>query len=235
MIELIQHVKPSLMEEVRLRCSDSFCDDFDEEIYEQAIFRAIKKVAREYDLLQRYIKFSNKIIINPADDTITEDELKLTDIDLPIKSFRDEYKVTIGSLNTDTSIYDYYLYTKVTDHQVELDQYEYHLYRGLNSWKFNYSPRGTDDEVIIFYIMDPELDDYEDKNTSPVLPGKYDEEVQKRAIIYMAKLGIAKYKEDKKKKYQSIYLLEMKEKGDDKIEPHRAPINIKPFRYPDEA
>ena len=66
----------------------------------------------------------------------------------------------------------------------------------------------------------------------PVVPDQYQEEVLEGAVLYIAKLGIAKYENEKKAKYQDLYRIYNRRQYDSRLAKDNSWIEVKPFIYP---
>lgn len=173
----------SLIGEIALRCNDISFKDFSKTVYEKCFLRSTRKVARRYGLIQRISEF-NSIILNY--DNLNEDEktTKLSEnIILSLPSFKSEYMVKVNN----------YEYTKVI--RININKYEYVLYRDENKIWFNYSPRTSNDIIELRYTSDINIEDYDIEEIQPIIPSEYNEELISLACVEIAKLGIVKYNE----------------------------------------
>ena len=120
--------------------------------------------------------------------------------------------------------------------------YFYALIYNANQFTLYYTGAEANDEITIYYTSsiagetDYEPYDLEgNANAVPVLPNKYFEEVVRRAVRYMAQLGIATFDGQKSDKYAKVLRMhthrtdEIDEVGLQKSRPF---IEIKPFQYP---
>ena len=215
-----------LVLEIANRCNDTHYDDFQKNSYLESIYRAEKRIALKYDILNRVLFFKNKIVVPPQfeGNVVWLQTQKETSIDLPVTSFHNETNVTINSIQ----------YTKVSKDKLITDDdypiYSYHLYYGNNSYKFNYTERGIDDVIIISFTSDINISDYEEENIRPILPPKFEDEVINRACTDMAKKGITMFKGDKADKFYKILKMYSKEKVDIDVTESRSWITIKPWQ-----
>jgi len=172
-----------IISEVALRCNDTKFTDFQSSVYERALLRASRSVAKRYHLIQRESNFNIDIPIgeNGDEDSVVE-EKSLIDVVISLPSFTSEYKVIINNLE----------YTKVKD---ITDDYQYTLYRDQNRIYFNYQPRTKSDSVHIRYTSDINEEDYDIEELEPIIPSQYEEELIKLTLVEIAKLGIVKFNE----------------------------------------
>jgi len=215
-----------LVLEIADRCNDVDYDDFNKSSYLESIYRAEKKIALEYDILNRILYFSNKIVVPPEfeGDANWLQVQKDTSFEIPIKSLHNETRVIINGI----------LYTKATKDNLtqstsDLLSYEYHLYYGNNRYMMNYTERGLDDTIIIHFTSDINISDYEEESIKPVLPPKFEDEILNRSCTDMAKKGIAKFKGDKGDKWYKVFKLYSKDKiALEKVE-SQSWITVQPF------
>ena len=239
--------------EVALKCGDPFFKDFPKNIYSQAVYRANRHIAKRYKILDRIWTYTNTdgneeiditplnfngewlVTILPAD---TDEELEsstVVDSDALATSMAVE-------VNTDGS----YTYKKKKWEEL-LDTDTTHSYAINyigNRYVFKYTGAAVDDTIKIYYVSSiaaeedfEEYDDNGDTNILPVLPNKYHEESIRKAVLYMAQLGIAKFEGDKGKKYQNvlrIYTLPEDRDSERGLERERPWIVLKTFisQYP---
>jgi hypothetical protein len=218
--------------EVALKCGDPFFKDFPKNIYSQAVYRGTREIAKEYGIMDRSWSYTNtggtspfaisplnftgawRCSVLPSGDTaeIIYTEVKLDSV--------------LDNDTSDTAITNYY----------------YSIIYDANQYMFYYTHPAEDDVVTIYYVSSVAgEEDYEvydengDPNAIPVLPNKYFEELIRRAVRYMAKLGIATFDDRKAEKYGRVLQLHTKrtdEKQDMSLERSRPWIEIQPFIYP---
>lgn len=203
-MQILKKYNKELISEIALQCGDSQFVDFPESLYAQASFRAQREVAKDYNILQKEITF------------ISESE---TWEDINLVNFVAEAYIKVNGTK----------YTKRNELD-ELNDYEYHIRYEDNGWRLNYTGKLIGDEVTIFYtyLGVPS----EENDGTPVIPDKYYEEIINKAVIYIAKLGIAQFTETKKQKYQDIYRINQRQKVDSALAKDNSWIHIKPFIYP---
>jgi hypothetical protein len=221
MINLLQNIQPRLVDILMLKCDDNYNEDFDKDIYEECIFRALRKVARIYNVATYIFSFNNIIPIPPdAPSDYLEKEFQ-SDVNIPLKGFRGEISVTINDVR----------FTKAENNLIREGRFEYHLYRGTDGWKFNYSPRSQNDTVHIIHQVDIELSAFEDEQSMPVIPNKYEDEIIKFSLINVAEIGMARFKGDKFNKYKNIFGLNQS-MGIDPNVTENIDFRIKPLKFP---
>ena len=218
--------------EVALKCGDPFFKDFPKNVYSQAVYRGTREIAKEYGIMDRIWSYTNitgtsplniaplnftgawRVAITPTGDTIERvyTEVKLDSI--------------IDNADSDTSTTNYY----------------YSIIYDANQYTFYYTWPAEDDVITIYYVSSvageedyETLDENGVPNAIPVLPNRYFEELLRRAVRYIAKLGIATFDDRKAEKYARVLQLHTKrtdEKQDMTLERSRPWIEIKPFIYP---
>lgn len=231
--------------EVALKCGDPFYKDFPKNIYAQAVYRAERSIAKEFGILDRILT------ITTADTTGEVEIYKL--------NFLGEWRVTLTQpedgddesetismntimLNSDGSVN----LTKTTwDKLLETDSnYEYAVNYMADRYILKYTPASVGDVITIYYTSgiagEEDFETYDGQgnaNIIPVLPNQYLEETIRRACIYMAGLGVAKFEGEKAAKYQRVisFYKRRSDLNDDKtLYKDRPWIEIKPFsaRWP---
>ncbi len=230
MIELINKINSKLIHTIANRCDDSFFDDFKPARYEEALYRADRTIARKYQILERMFEFNTPIVIPP--ESVSDDEYvvkqKNIDIELNMPSFNEEIKVILRASKTGNEE----ILTKSKEHELEAGTYTYYLTYGYNKWLFNYLPRTTEDTIIIFYMCGATVENFDADVNQPIIPNKYEDERIKYALQNIAQDGIAKFKEDKKRKYISVFKLNSDSRIDSNLIESQDFPTIKPFIYP---
>ncbi len=219
--------------EVALKCGDPFFKDFPRNIYSQAVFRAERGIAHDYDVLDRVWTFTNtagtspiqitplnvkgiwRVVITAAGDNAVEEEYQTRTVD-----------EVLDNADSPTSSTNYY----------------YAVMFNANQRNIYYTQVAVDDVIVVYYTsLISGSEDYEeldaDGNTNniPVLPNKYFEEVVRRSVRYMAKLGAAQFSALKSQKYVRIlqlYSRNTDEAQDNSLERSRPWIQITPFQFP---
>ena len=173
---------------VSFRCSDIGFNDFPESFYDEAILYANRKVARKYSLINRWYAFTA---------TAIDDNQKRVPITLRLHSFTAESLVMINGVE----------YTRADNLRLDSAENEYQLSYGVQDYLFNYTHRGEEDNIQIFYTADITVDDFDDESIMPVVNSRYDDEVIKYALIYIAEAGVAKFGGATRDKFLTIYKL----------------------------
>jgi hypothetical protein len=221
----IANIQQDLVKQLALRCNDPFFKDNRQEIYEQALFYIDKRIARRYSILHRYFRF-NALITQPAANTDADyvDKQKKINMELSINGFKNEYLVMI---NDQEYVKEPANFLRILD-----DSYYYHLYRGQHTIKFNFTPRTQDDDVIIYFLSDPDLLDYNDETTKPVIPAKYEDERIELAMIEVAKIAYPKFQGEKQEKYAKILNTYNDEGFKTELAERKGITRIAPWKYP---
>jgi hypothetical protein len=236
--QILSFVNESDISEVALQCGDEYFNDFNKNIYKQAIYRAQRDIARQYNVLERIWSY-----------TTVETDLTGS-ILIDVNNFDYEYKVVINDIE----------YTKVNqllsednivaalgvdDAEVLLasgatsisEQIQYTIRYETDGYYLNYNFRSIGDTIIIYYMTEIDgTQDYDEDegDTIPVLPNKFKEEIIKRSVVYIAKLALARFIGEKAEKYGRVLRIysNPRNQRDDTLERDRAWITIKPFQFP---
>ena len=225
-----REVSRPLISEIALRCADIQFKDFDYNIYEQALLRADREVAKKYQIIQK--------VYSESIQTETETELNLP-------NFKAEYLVTAGDLTLrkvthkiETSMENCYFLEEVDGKLVfayKLTNIIYNTEEAFNELQDALlseiqTDSGTSNQITILYTTIPNAEAY---NTDDyVINEIYDEERISSAVIYLAKLGIVKFSGDKKVKYSDLLKLTFTNDDYDKRKiKDNAWISIRPFNY----
>lgn len=203
-MQIVRNYDKQLVSEIALLCGDSQFQDFSELIYGQASFRSQREVAKSYDILKRKIEFIS--------ETETAEELL-------VKDFKAEYKVIIN--NTE--------YSKKTD-ALEEGRYDLYYSPEAKTYYIEYYNKAIGDNIEIYYTSIGLTS--EEYDGLPVVPDQYQEEIIEGAALYIAKLGIAKYENEKKAKYQDLYRIYNRRQYDSRLAKDNSWIEVKPFIYP---
>lgn len=211
-LKALRIVNPNIISQISYRVGDSQYNDFNKENYEEALLFANKEIAKTYNILKRSFVFTNR---------------KNEEIKLNIPSFRAEYRVLVEGNE----------YEKVSpeDFQSDSDKYHYYLTQDQNQYLFNYTNKSDNDNVLILYTADIEIDDYDLDETVPMIPSKYKQEQIAKAAVSIAELGIVRFTGEKLEQYNRVLMLyKPKSYKDTDNEENRAWISIEPFtkRFP---
>lgn len=223
--------------EVSLKCGDSLFKDFPKNIYRQAIYRAERDIAKQYGILERMYEYT----------------LESADVDdgiiIPNLNFNGEYWVRISKEEDDDGNPIWEEYKKINKEDLDYyfqdglmkpkttltDQRVYYITYEANQYVLRYYNPEEGDLIRINYISgiageEDYIDDGE--NIIPVLPNIYFEETVRRAVVYIAHLGVARFDSIKAERYKRLLgLYSRKNQYDSNLEKDRAWIQIKPFRY----
>jgi hypothetical protein len=206
-MRIVQNYDKETIAQIALMCGDSNYTDFTEGIYAQACFRAQRDVAKTYDILKRTIE----LISN--NDLLEE---------ILIRDLKVEYEVKVNGE----------IFLKKTSFDPDEDTYKYELiYDPVNRlYSIIYTGKKDGDVISISYTSIGLTS--EESDGIPVIPEQYEEELLEAATLYMAKLGIAKFIDEKKAKYQDLYRIYNRRQYDSRIAKDNSWIEVKPFRYP---
>lgn len=223
-LSLLPLLQKNIAAEIALQCGDPFFEDFNQTIYAQAIFRSSQNIARDYKIL------NYKFTISAPSFTMGTSPIPLTSLK-NIESIRNVYIYRAGS--TEPSILRSVSLEYLTEHPDELDIYHYDYVQ--TGYQLYYNQPDTTDiiDLYITYIYDETGYDIANRGL-PELPETYKEELIRRSVIYIAKLGIALGDFFKREKYKNILSVhtnrsDIKDK-DSTLQPTRDWIIIKPFR-----
>lgn len=182
-----------IISEIALRCDDVGFNDFPLNIYERAYERATRIIAKKYNLFQRIESFTlSEYAQNLEEDCILE-----------LDDFNEEISVIVNDTVMD----------KVTN-RIELTG-QYYLHRIDDELKFNYAllEKALTDKITIIYTCLPTIN-YDEGEF--YIPHRYEEELIREIIIYMARVGVVKFKKESSVKYQKLLQLYMRNDTYDK-------------------
>jgi hypothetical protein len=211
--------------EVSLKCGDIYFKDFPKNIYSQAVYRAERSIAKEFKIMDRVWTYTNASGLSPIEVT-------------PL-NFNGAWRITITPANGPAIEYKEGQYDEVISN-VNTSVYLYAPIFNANTRTIYYTNPLASDSVEIWYTSSiAGEEDYEETdadgnpNAIPVLPNIYFEEVIRRAVRYMAQLGIATFDQEKGNKYSRVLKIYTKRTDDiDEVglQKDRAYIKIKPFQ-----
>ena len=241
-------VNVELLSEVLQRVDDIGFKDFNRGIYLNSIYRANRLVARKYHLFRKVLTFTLSEYTDSVDN----------DIILGIPDMKEPILVNVNGINLNkkdfqllpgTESYSYYLSRNPEGEYL----FNYLLGNPVDTGLLIQSPEITadmssdsavftadadvtstgktlSDVITIVYEALPERD-YEESEF--VIPQNYEEEQIELTVFHLAKLGIAKFKEEKLDKYTRMYRLYKRSSDLDKdVVETTEPIRIQPFQYP---
>lgn len=217
--------------EVALKCGDPFFKDFPKNIYSQSVYRAEREIAHQYGIMDRVWTYTNIDGTSPV--TIA-----------PL-NFRGVWRVVVTTADDLEEEYEQRKIDEVLDNDssdTASTNFFYSIIYNANQYELFYTWPAVNDEITVYYVSgiageedyEP-LDENGEENAIPVLPNKYFEEIVRRAVRYMAKLGIAQFDGLKAQRYSrvlNIYTKRPDEAMDSSLERDRPWIQIKPLQYP---
>lgn len=163
--------------EITVRVDDIDFKDFNRSTYERMLLRAKRYVARKYRILNKVYTFE---LYNDAN---SKEPVKLN-----LPEFIGEYRVKVNKVEF------------LRDENLSMNN-TYIIEHFNNEILFNYKPKGNKDLIQIYYTADFSDDETENENIKPILPDEYDEEVISKALVEIAKSGIAKYPDPQSKQF----------------------------------
>ena len=248
-----------LISEVAVRCNDAMYRDFRKDLYGQAVFREQRLLAQQYKVLER--RWSTYIGQENLNVRTKWGTLVLNEIPITATDFNSEYEVLLNgtALKKQNNIDelkagDYYIrYTKddadlrdlysIIDHGYNKikDQNEDNVAAADSKIAFS-----TEYNYVVYVLSDKELvkEDYiniyytstgrlaNETTGKPVLPVKFYEELLRKSILNIAKLGIVSFTGEKKQRYADIlgiYGAEDRRGSKSKLERNDAWVHVKPF------
>jgi len=221
-----------LKSEISLRCGDPDFKDFEPQIYDRAIYRCNREIAKFYGIFQKIFQFTLREMVGD-----TEEEIILS-----MSDFKSEFLVDVNGielvkiadriLSGHRGVYymefrdgkRYFNYTmgvgspttgiNVTGQDIT-ETMSQSLFERIDAGTYDTQlSKSMDDEITICYNIIPDLDselgEYD-------IPTKFEEEQIEKAMYYMGKLGLVKYpgQNEKNLKYQHIIQMYKSEKRSD--------------------
>lgn len=236
-----------LLSEVAVRCDDIRMNDFTSNEYERALHRANRIIAKRYSLLTKIWSFKLSEMSSNLNDDI---ELDITDMKSENIVWVNGIKLVKKSndLADGWDAFSYYL-----DYRMNKWVFNYKL--GIIGTPNNIdttnmditevmstaltdrertsndeSSKSLNDEIVISYTVIPNS---ETDEGDYIIPSNYEEEQIEEAIMYLARIGIARFKEDKLRKYERIFKMHYKNDDYNKFNvPSREWIEFQPFKFP---
>jgi hypothetical protein len=194
-----------ILGEIALQCGDPFYNDFKINIYMQAKYRSERSLAKQYKILER--KWTH---------TTTELEAEVTtEIVIPQLNFYREVLLIVNGEKYEKVNNELDNTLNLTSSQVSatttIFPLQYYIRYDSTQYVLNYTNKAEGDEVSLFYISAiAGSEDYEETDSEgnvvvmPVMPDHFTEEIIRRGVTYIAKLGIATFVGEKKQKYADI-------------------------------
>ena len=178
-------MKETVISEVSLLIDDLNYKDFPKHIYENAYYRATRTIAKKYEIFQKIESF----ILDSSISSIEQDCL------LDLEDYLEEIQVSINKRKLH----------KTSNQITEIDTY--YIKRLEDSYYFNYYTvdKSLKDNIVIMYKTIPEKTTYE--NGEFYIPHLYEEELIRETALYLIKIGISKFNQEKLEKYSRIYQL----------------------------
>ena len=213
--------------EVALKCGDPFFKDFPRNIYSQAVYRAQRAIAKDYGIMERIWSYVNDVGTSP--------------IEIVPLNYNGDWKLDVTIVDGDPVQYDKVTLEEVLGSDATTDVL-YHVLFNANKYYIYYSNPAVDDTITLYYTSSiAGEEDYEQFDSEgnaiavPALPNKYFEETLRRAVRYIAQLGVATFEADKAAKYTRI--LQLYTQREDQVqerhlEKSRPWIEMTPFQYP---
>lgn len=229
--QIINVSNDEIISEVSLKCGDPFFRDFPKNIYSQAVYRSERSIAKDFGVLDRIWTYTNVDGTSP----ITISRL----------NFNGAWRLTITTSEDEEILYTQKQLDEVLDNDdspTASSNYYYAIIYNANATTLYYTHPAENDTITIYYTSSiAGEEDYEtldsdgNANVLPVLPNKYYEEIIRRAVRYIAQLGLAMFDAIKGQKYEkilTIYTRQGDEQQEAGLQKSRDFIQIKPFQYP---
>lgn len=181
----------AILSRVALRVGDEQFKDFDRSIYEDALKKANREIARKYQIQNKVISFKTSDMIEDVEDTII----------LNLDDCKSVYAVYVNG----KKLFSQDLVTGLNSYKLVLVEDRYHFdYRYFVDLTSQYT-KSLEDEVTIYYVAMPEYD-------SPIsdyfVPQKYIEEQIEETAKVICQYGLAKFTDEiKVAKYSRIFQL----------------------------
>jgi len=231
MSQIITVSNDEAIAEVALKCGDPFFKDFPQNIYTQAIYRAERAIAKEYGILDRVWSYTNTAGTSP--------------IIITRLNFQGAFRVVRTNSDDVIEVYQEQQLDIILDNSsstTAATNYYYNVMYNANTRYLYYTNPAVSDVIDVYYTSSiAGAEDYEtndadgNANALPVLPNAYFEEIVRRSILYIAKLGIVSHEGEKAKKYQNVLMIYRRpddEQHEKELMRSRPWIQIKPLQYP---
>ena len=224
------------IDEIALKVGDELFKDFPRKVYNQAVFRAQRELARKYGIVER--KWTHTTTETEAERTNSIDLNELSynaDIYLDVNEVR--YS-KVNELSQPEIVNQTEPVTSIErDRFEEANLREYVIRYDGDRYTLDYTNKEEGDELVLIYKADvtSESDyDLSGDNFQAILPNKFDEEIIRMGILYIAKVGIARFRAEKSDKYTKAYRLHSRPSRGTKteLEKDRQFISIEPFKFP---
>lgn len=212
--------------EVALKCGDPFFKDFPKNIYSQGVYRAERSIAKEFGIMERIWTYTNTAGTSP--------------IEIVPLNFNAAWKVDITVEDGDPVEYSNVKLEDVLESTTTSDTM-YHVLYNANEHMLYYTNPAENDTITLYYTSsiagEEDYEPYDSEGNAiavPILPNKYFEEIVRRAVRYIAQLGIATFEADKAAKYTRVlqlYTQRSDQVTEKNLEKSRPFIEIQPFQY----
>lgn len=235
-----------LLSEVAVRCDDVKTVDFTPNEYGRALHRANRTVAKRYSLLNKVISFklseyssslTEDVILDlqdmKAENSVWVNNIKLIKVSRQLVDGWDAYSYYLD-YHMNQWHFNYKLGTATAETNIDISNMDI---TEVMSQALEERAVGTEegsksfsDEVVISYNVIPDADTDEGDF---IIPSMYEEEQIEEAVLYLAKLGVTRFKEDKLHKYERLLKLYLKSDDYNKFNvPSREWVEIKPYIFP---
>lgn len=187
----------ALLSRIALQCGDQQFQDFDQNIYLEALKKANRIIARKYGIPNKVVSFKLSDKVETPEDSIY---LRIEDIKAIYEVRVNDKQVFPQDLDTTYNAYEF----KLLDDVYEL---KYHYFVDLDNPKV----RSLDDEITIYYTAIPE---YDSDLSDYFIPQKFVDEQVDEASKVICKYGLVKFTDEiKVSKYTRLF--QMLEKNND--------------------
>jgi hypothetical protein len=204
-MQVTKAYRKEIISEVAAMCGDDQYRDFKREIYGQAVYRATRELAHAYSIFEYELVF--KVEAFELNNWLV----------LPSSNFKAELEVRVNNLK----------YYKTNGHPTAKREYAIKLGED-GRWLINYHEKTANDTVYVRYMTLGKT--AEEFDGDPLIPNKYYEELLQRSILYIAKMGVAKFSAEGREKYKLlIQMYKLKDVKDSSMAKDDNWITIKPF------
>ena len=224
-------INKALISEIALRLADIQYKDFHKNIYEQALLRADREVAKKYQVInkiyQSEIETETEVILNlpnfKAEYFVSCEEQTLRKVTHKIENLMENcyyLEMLDGSLR--------FAYKKTN--LFATTEEEFNELQDVLLTTTNETESTSTNKITILYTIIPDKELY--TTNDYIISDIYDEERIIFSMRYLCQIGIATYNGDKKQKYFDILkMISDNNDFDKKLVKDNAWITIKPFTY----
>lgn len=235
--------------EAASRCNDLSFKEFSKGAYYNALYRANREIARKYHIFRKILEFklsdkssdySKDIVIDIPDlqDVIlvNVNGVNLRKKDHQLISGIDSFSYYLVKSEDGLYLFNYQMGVVITEETVYVnpDIREYVNTSVVerdaeDESQIKYGKNAADKITIVYQAM-PDRDSDESEFE---IPTRWEEEQLDRAVVHIAKLGIAKFTEEKLEKYTRLFRLYSDNSDFNKeFNETKEAIRIQPFQYP---